>query len=348
MQTKALHLFWHKAELRLVEQPAPEAPVFAMSRPSLLGGREEFLLQYPARLEPLTEREIARHRFTVRHGKKRRSFQAPDAATFETWLSALEQALESKPEPEHTPTPSSTSSNATTAVSSQGKTSSPRSTGTYESSRDGRITAGSNVSSQRSNISSHASTARAPPLRLTLERPCFTRDPRNLKLIWLHRPAWTTPSAANANADVAENELDVNISVESEFEELADGATDDIAFGEEAAQEVSDEDEDQDDHNVLSVVAHDEDVDEFLGDDTVDGFTSDDADTSSAGVVSELNDSERDSINVDESYLATSIIATSPVNTSKFEELTGMAPQKDMAIVVVSKSQLVRTVSTMM
>lgn len=86
-----------------MEQQAPEAPVFAVSRPTLFGGREEFLLQYPARLEPPTERDIARHRFTVRHGKKRRSFQAPDAATFEAWLSALEQALEPKAEPDHSP-----------------------------------------------------------------------------------------------------------------------------------------------------------------------------------------------------------------------------------------------------
>ncbi|KAH7488828.1 hypothetical protein KRP22_008534 [Phytophthora ramorum] len=191
MQTKALNLFWHKAELRLVEQPQPEAPVFAISRPTLFGGREEFILQYPARLEPPTKRDLARHRFTVRHGKKRRSFQAPDAATFGTWLSALEQALEPKREPDEVNTPSSTATTAT-ATSSQGRESIAGSTGTRASSRC-RV---STLGGASSRASSNASVAMPPPSRITLERECFTRDPNNHKLLWLHRPAPTIAGLA--------------------------------------------------------------------------------------------------------------------------------------------------------
>ncbi|KAE8900138.1 hypothetical protein PF005_g24306 [Phytophthora fragariae] len=309
MQTKALHLFWHKAELRLVEQPAPEVPVFAMSRPTLFGGREEFLLQYPARLEPPSERDIARHRFTVRHGKKRRSFQAPDAATFETWLSALEQALEPKNEQEHSPTPSSTSSNATTAVSSQGMMSTPGSIGTYSSSRGGPTSAGSNVSSQ----CSHTSTARAPPLRLTLERPCFTRDLNNFKLIWLHRPAWIiTPSAEDVENDATTTEI-------------TEVVTDEIELGVEVIQEVSDtEDEDND---VLSVGVDDDALEGvFSKRQPVDnvvlgGVASNDADINTASVEDEFEDCELGAISDDEDFSPPTVIPTSPVNISKFEEL---------------------------
>ncbi|GMF28576.1 unnamed protein product [Phytophthora lilii] len=193
----------HKAELRLVQQPEPEAPVFAISRPTLFGGREEFILQYPARLEQPTKRDIARHRFTVCHGKKRRSFQAPDAATFDAWLSALEQALEPKRESEHFPTPSTTTSNATTAASSQGRVSTAGSTGTRASSRGRAGTIGSNASSQRS----HASVARAPPMRLTLERKGITRDPNNAKLIRLHHPS---PTLYEARTGAEDDKLNVH------------------------------------------------------------------------------------------------------------------------------------------
>ncbi|POM77637.1 Hypothetical protein PHPALM_4951 [Phytophthora palmivora] len=220
MQIKALNLFWHKAELRLVEQPEPEAPVFAISRPTLFGGREEFILQYPARLEPPSERDIARHRFTVRHGKKRRSFQAPDASTFDTWLSALEQVLEPKTETEHFSTPSTTTSNATTATSSQGRA-------TNATNSLGRVStagsAGTRVSSRGwanstldSDINSHSSQPRAPALRLTLERPCFTRDPNNLKLIRLHRPASTITGAEGDEDKLDVIEADPEVEVEPE------------------------------------------------------------------------------------------------------------------------------------
>ncbi|KAK1947585.1 hypothetical protein P3T76_001595 [Phytophthora citrophthora] len=228
MQTKAFNLFWHKAELRLVKQTEPEAPVFAMSRPSFFGGHEEFLLQYPARLEPPSERDVSRHRFTVRHGKKRRSFQAPDAATFDSWYSALEQALEPEKESEQINTPKTTSSNATTATSrasmagsfgtnSQDGVSTAGRSGTRASSRARVGSLASSCSSQRS----HGSQPRAPALRLTLERPCFTRDKNNLKLIRLHRPDWTS-AATIAGSDEVEAEADDILDVpdtESDVEE---------------------------------------------------------------------------------------------------------------------------------
>ncbi|EGZ29620.1 hypothetical protein PHYSODRAFT_344077 [Phytophthora sojae] len=320
MQTKALHLFWHKAELRLVEQQAPEAPVFAVSRPTLFGGREEFLLQYPARLEPPTERDIARHRFTVRHGKKRRSFQAPDAATFEAWLSALEQALEPKAEPDHSPTPSSTSSNATTAVSSQGKMST---SGSTTSSRGKMDTAGCNMSSQRSNVSSqrsNVSATRAPPLRLTLEWPCFTRDPNNFKLIWLHRPAWAVPSPAKADKEADVGEQDAST---AEFEEEGgDGVTDGIEFGEEALQGVSETDEEEErDNDVLSVFT-DEEAPEEGSHEFVD------VETDTVSAEEEFDYCDLETITDDEGSMPTTAIATSPVNASKFEELVDMVPRK--------------------
>ncbi|KAL3674940.1 hypothetical protein V7S43_000864 [Phytophthora oleae] len=217
MQTKAFNLFWHKAELRLVKQTEPEAPVFAISRPSFFGGREEFLLQYPARLEPPSERDISRHRFTVRHGKKRRSFQAPDAATFDSWLSALGQALEPEKESEQFNTPKTTSSNATTAASSHGRASTAGSSDTRGSSRARVGSLVSNCSSQRS----HGSQPRAPALRLTLERPCFTRDRNNLKLIRLHRPAATIAGKAEADDDILDVP-DIDTDVEEPEKEVTD------------------------------------------------------------------------------------------------------------------------------
>ncbi|KUF68133.1 hypothetical protein AM587_10001279 [Phytophthora nicotianae] len=225
MQTKAFNIFWHKAELRLVAQAKPEAPVFAFSRPSLFGGREEFLLQYPARLEQPSERDVARHRFTVRHGKKRRSFQAPDAATFDTWLSALEEALEPNRESEHSHTPSSIATTATTSTEgstgtiSQGRVSNAGSSGTRTSSRC------SNPISQRN----HHSQPRAPALRLTLERPCFTRDPNNLKLIRLHRPAATIvgTEADDDVLDVPEADTDIEYEPEEELTEEDDVSSND-------------------------------------------------------------------------------------------------------------------------
>ncbi|KAG7382615.1 hypothetical protein PHYPSEUDO_004695 [Phytophthora pseudosyringae] len=265
MQAKAFNLFWHKAELRLVEQPEPEAPVFAISRPTLFGGREEFLLQYPARLEPPTARDIARHRFTVRHGKKRRSFQAPDAATFGTWLSALELALEPKKESEHVHTPSTPTSTATTATSShgravsaagsrgansQGRASTARSFGSRASSRDRTSTLASSSSSQHS----HASQPRAPALRLTLERPCFTRDRNNLKLIRLHRPG-ATIADTNTKAEAEDDVLDVP-DTDTEAEE-------------EPEEEVTDKECSQDEAEVeLLDVANGDSLDVVSGDDT--------------------------------------------------------------------------------
>jgi hypothetical protein len=167
--------------------------MFAISRPTLFGGREEFLLQYPARLEPPTKRDLARHRFTVRHGKKRRSFQAPDAATFDAWLSALEKALEPKRGSEHVPTPSTTTSTATTATTSHGRSSNA---GSNATNSVGRVSSAGS-SAPKSTRRRASSAARAPALRLTLERPCFRRDPTNSKLIRLHRPA---PTIAGATA----------------------------------------------------------------------------------------------------------------------------------------------------
>ncbi|KAF4041515.1 hypothetical protein GN244_ATG06237 [Phytophthora infestans] len=229
MQTKAFNIFWHKADLRLVEKPEPEAPVFAFSRPTLFGGREEFLLQYPARLETPSELDVSRHRFTVRHGKKRRSFRAPDVATFDTWLSALEQALEPKRDSEHRQTPSSAATTATTSTarsngdSSQGRASNAGSAGTRASSRGRISTLASNPNSRRSCNSQ----PRAPALRLTLERPCFTRDPNNLKLIKLHRPAATIAEAEVDDADDDEV-LDVP-DTESEIEDEPEDETTDVS-----------------------------------------------------------------------------------------------------------------------
>ncbi|KAG1711290.1 hypothetical protein DVH05_008543 [Phytophthora capsici] len=202
-----------------------------MSRPTFFGGHEEFLLQYPARLEPPSERDISRHRFTVRHGRKRRSFQAPDAATFDSWFSALEQALEPEKESEQLYTPKTTSSNATTAPSRASTTSSfgtnsqgGVSTGTRAGSR-------ARVGSLASSCNSQHSQPRAPALRLTLERPCFTRDKNNLKLIRLHRPDWTSvvtvPGSGEIEAeaddilDVPESDTDVE-EPEEEMAEMSD------------------------------------------------------------------------------------------------------------------------------
>ncbi|KAF1794320.1 PH domain-like [Phytophthora cactorum] len=236
MQTKAFNIFWHKAELRLVEQAEPEAPVFAISRPTLFGGHEEFLLQYPARLDPPTDRDITRHRFTVRHGKKRRSFQAPDAATFDTWLSALEQALEPKRESEQFHTPSSVATTATTSTAgsngtnSQGRGSNAGLSSDTRASSRGRT---SNPTSQRS----HFSQPRAPALRLTLERPCFTRDPSNLKLIRLHRPAATIAEAEEADDDVLDvPDTDTEIEDEPE-EEMTEKSENEDVYGSVIADE---------------------------------------------------------------------------------------------------------------
>lgn len=112
--------------------------------------------------------------------------------------------------------------------------------GSTTSSRGKMDTAGCNAGSQRSNVSSqrsNVSATRAPPLRLTLEWPCFTRDPNNFKLIWLHRPAWAVPSPAKADKEADVGEQDAST---AEFEEEGgDGVTDGIEFGEEALQGVS-------------------------------------------------------------------------------------------------------------
>ncbi|GMF45283.1 unnamed protein product [Phytophthora fragariaefolia] len=288
-----------------------------MSRPTLLGGRDEFLLQYPARLEPPTERDIARHRFTVQHGKKRRSFQAPDAVTFKTWLAAIDQALGPKKDEEQLlAPPSSTTSTATTAASSQ--MSAPGSTGADLSSRSRASTVGSNVSSQRS----HASTARAPPMRLTLERPCFTRDPKNFKLLWLHRPAWMFPSAAHSDeADCSELDLGAKKELESETE--VDYDTDDVEL---AIQTVSDAEDTQSENNGLASdeSALDGSSTELLVDDIVDGFAGDGTLNSSMSVEDVFKDSEQESGSDSGEFVASAAISTSPVNASKFEELADM------------------------
>ncbi|CEG37013.1 Pleckstrin homology-like domain [Plasmopara halstedii] len=185
MQTKAFKVFWHKAEVQMVERPNYQAPVVAISQPSLLGGHEEFVLQYPARLEPPTKRNIERHRFTIRHGKKRRIFQAPDAATFHTWLSAIEHALESKNGTEHSMSPDS--QNSTRSLTGK-------------------------VCSQ----DSHASRSRFT----TLELSCYTRDRINRKLIRLRRPAATIPSLAEIKADrYASDRPNENVKIEGEIGE---------------------------------------------------------------------------------------------------------------------------------
>lgn len=172
----------------MVEQLEHEAPVFAISQSSLLGGHKEILLQYPAQLEPTTTRDIKRHRFTVRHGKKRRSFQAPDAATYHTWLSALKQALEPKSEP----------SLVYGSAEMQDRTNSSTYEATCQNSKDSR------------------------PRCSIVERPCFKRYSNNWKLIRLHRPATTLARTGENHTHVkAPNDIDSDVGIDGESTETS-------------------------------------------------------------------------------------------------------------------------------
>ncbi|TDH68509.1 hypothetical protein CCR75_003749 [Bremia lactucae] len=194
-----------------MEQSESEAPVFAITRPKLFGGCERFLLQNPSQLEPPTEKSIARHRFTVRHGKKRRVFQAPDNVTFNAWLSALEQALEPKKKSEHVrmQSPNTRVSYIAIRTHSHSGMTSP-----------GRLSPKTKM--KRRGHGKKTCQVRPYTQARFFERSGFRRDPTNYKIVKLHRPAATCSRIAmsKVEAPISDSEM----KSESELEEKSSEA----------------------------------------------------------------------------------------------------------------------------